>query len=147
MHEIKILALQFSIQWQKQISTTWYSLYLLKSPAFLTYAVHVDQSCERSSLHLLDAVLVDPHLNQRGRQVLGNSGQHIPGEVELLHVLQRHKCFGVDFGNQVIPQRQTLETVTMVIQIKHLLNTVKTFKVNKLKKRYTECTVCILCLY
>lgn len=91
------------------VSTTEYSLDLLKSSAFLTYAVHVAQSCEGSSCHLLDAVLVDPHLNQRGRQVLGDSGQQILGEVELLHVLQRHKCFGVDFGNKVIPQRQTLK--------------------------------------
>ena len=90
------------------VSTTGHSLDLLKPSAFLTYAVHVAQSCEGSSCHLLDAVLVDPHLDQRGGQVLGDGGQQILGEVELLHVLQRHECSGVDFGNKVVPQRQTL---------------------------------------
>lgn len=91
------------------VSTTEYSLNLLKASAFLTYAVHAAQSCEGSSCHLLDAVLMDPQLNQRGRKVLGDGGQQILGEVELLHVLQRHKCSGVDSRNMVIPQRQTLE--------------------------------------
>lgn len=99
-----------------------YSLDLLMSSAFLTYAVHVAQSCKGSSCHLLDAVLVDPHLNQRGRQVLGDSGQQILGEVELLHVLQGHKCFGVDFGNEVIPQRQTLKTNTETVERQSVKN-------------------------
>lgn len=85
------------------VSTQELCLDLLKS--FLTYAVHVSQSCEGTSCHLLDAVLMDPDLNQRGGQVLWDSGQQILGEVQLLHVLQRHKCSGVDFGNKVIPQR------------------------------------------
>ncbi|KAF3860514.1 hypothetical protein F7725_000769 [Dissostichus mawsoni] len=63
--------------------------------------IHVSQSCEGTSCHLLDAVLMDPDLNQRGGQVLWDSGQQILGEVQLLHVLQRHKCSGVDFGNKV----------------------------------------------
>ena len=79
-----------------------------KAAAFLTYAVHAAQPRESSSCHCLDAVLMDPQLNQRGRQVLRDGGQQILGEVEFLHVLQRHKCSGVDFGNEVIPQRQTL---------------------------------------
>lgn len=52
---------------------------------------------------------MDPYLYQRGRQVFGDSGQQILGEVELLHVLQRNKCSGVDFGNKIIPQRQALK--------------------------------------
>ena len=84
---------------------------LFKSSALLTYAVHVAQSCKGSSFHLLDVVLMDPHLNQRGRQVLRDSGQVVFGEVKLLHVLQRDKCSRVDFGNKVIPQRQTLKKI------------------------------------
>lgn len=81
---------------------------LLKS-SFLTYAVHIAQSREGSLRHLLDAVLVDPHLNQRGRQVPGDGGQQIPGEVKPLHVLQRDESSGVDFGDFVISQRETLK--------------------------------------
>lgn len=80
-----------------------------QSSAFLTYAVHAPQSCEGSTCHPLDTVLMDPQLNQRSRQVLRDSRQQILGEVEFLHVFQRHKCSGVDFGNTVIPQRQTLK--------------------------------------
>lgn len=79
------------------------------SSAFLTYAVHVDQACEGSSCHFLDVVLMDPHLNQRGRQVLRDGGQLIFREVELLQLLERSKCSGVDFRNLVVPQRQTLK--------------------------------------
>lgn len=107
-----IVPLIFKIQCQCSrvaktvVCTTKYSLDL--SSAFLTYAVHAAQSREGTSCHVLDAVLVDPHLNQRGGQVLGDSGQQILGEIELLHVLQRDERSGVDFGNKVIPQRQTL---------------------------------------
>lgn len=104
---------------------------MLKSSAFPTYAVHVAQSCEGSSCHLLDAVLVDPHLNQRGRQVLGDSGQQILGEVQLLHALQRHKCPGVDFGNKVIPERQTLKK-------KEIQYTLYLICVRTLARRQTE---------
>ena len=94
---------------------------LLKSSSFPTYAVHAAQSREGSSCHLLDAVLVDPQLNQRGRQVLGDGGQQILREVEFLHVLQRHKCSGVDFGNEVIPQRQTLKKKAVMVERQNLM--------------------------
>lgn len=101
-----------------------------KAEAFLTYAVHAAQSRESSSCHLLDAILMDPQLNQRGRQVLRDSGQQILGEVEFLHVLQRHKCSGVDFGNEVIPQRQTLMKKTKAQwwrgKIQHLISKLQT---------------------
>lgn len=51
---------------------------------------------------------MDPQLNQRGRQVLRDARQVIFGEIQFLHVLQGQKCSGVDFGDVVIPQRQTL---------------------------------------
>lgn len=80
-----------------------------QSSTFLTYAVHAPQSCEGSFCHPLDTVLMDPQLNQGGRQVLRDRCQQILGEVEFLHVLQGNKCSGVDFGNTVVPQRQSLK--------------------------------------
>lgn len=56
-----------------------------------------------------DAVLVDPYLNKGGRQVLGDGGQQILREVKLLHVLQRGEGPGVDCGDDIIPQRETLK--------------------------------------
>lgn len=73
--------------------------------ASLTYAVHVAQSCEGTRLHLPDAVLVDPDLHQGGRQVLGDAGQQILGEVELLHALEGDECPWMDLGDVVVPQR------------------------------------------
>lgn len=55
---------------------------------------------------------MDPHLNQGRRQVLGDGGQQIFREVELLQVLERSKGSGVDFRNVVVPQGQTLKSRT-----------------------------------
>lgn len=52
---------------------------------------------------------MDPYLNQGGGQVLGDGGQQILREVKLLHVLQREEGPGVNLGDIVIPQRQSLE--------------------------------------
>lgn len=72
------------------------------------YAIHGAQPREGASCHFTDAVLMDPQLNQRGRQVLRDARQVIFGEIQFLHVLQGQKCSGVDFGDVVIPQRQTI---------------------------------------
>lgn len=59
-------------------------------------------------MDLLDAVLMDPQLHQRGGQVLGDSSQEVSGEVELLHVFQRNKGLGVDLADLIIHQGQGL---------------------------------------
>ena len=45
---------------------------------------------------------MDPQLHQGGRQVLGDAGHMVPGEVELLDVLHGAKGSGVDLGDLVV---------------------------------------------
>ena len=55
---------------------------------------------------------MDAELHQGGGQVLGHPCQQVPGEVELLHVLEGGEGFGVDLGDLVVDQGQGLGKVS-----------------------------------
>ena len=63
---------------------------------------------ESSSGNPFDVVVVYPQLHQGGRQALRDGDQVVPGEVQLLQVIQWVECPGVDLGDPVVDQSQGL---------------------------------------
>lgn len=82
---------------------------LIQTTSCLTHDNDISHASEGGFLDFGDLVLVDAQLLHTLGHVAGNVLQHILGQVKPLKVGQRSKGLGVDNGDLVVDQDESLE--------------------------------------